>query len=501
MFTKNDLLQFRSKGISTDAINRQIEYFISGFPYTNLVKAATVEDGILQLNENQTKGFIKKFQEDSTLSKIKFVPASGAATRMFKFLFEFVKSNEITEDIENFYANLSKFAFFNDLKSAVKRNGLEIEKLISEKKIAEIITILLYENGMNYGNLPKALIPFHCHNNQPVTAAEEHIIESSEYVKANNNADMHFTVSEEHIAAFNKLLDFKLSDYEKEFGIHFHIEFSVQNEKTDTIAVDPENKPFRANDGSILFRPGGHGTLLENLNRMNEEIIFIKNIDNVCADKFKETTYQWKKVLGGILIETQENVHKILTKIEKGETGPAELAKMEEFCKKKLNISLPAKKAKWGNKEKTAFLQSKLNRPIRVCGMVKNEGEPGGGPFWIKNKKNELSLQIVESSQVDPNDPVQKSIFNSSTHFNPVDIVCTIKDYKGNKFDLARFFGNKTGFISEKSVDGKPLKALELPGLWNGSMAEWITVFVEVPNETFNPVKTVNDLLKVRHQG
>jgi hypothetical protein len=514
MFTESQLQQIKGREIELKTIEKQIESFKNGFPYMNIYAPATVENkGIVRLDKNEIEQLNKIFNKSLLQKKvIKFVPASGAASRMFKSLFSFREKYDGSEKAINdfnadksfnsvykFIAEIQRFAFYEDLKKVMSRNNLDIKKCIDINDFNSIIDYLLSDKGLDYSSLPKGLLKFHkvCHCGR--TAFEEHIVEAANYTKdADNTAMLHFTISPEHIEKFETLLKQELYRYEKIFNLKYNISYSTQKPSTDTIAVDMNNDPFCEPDGSLLFRPGGHGALLENLNALNGDIIFIKNIDNIVVDRLKHETYIYKKALAGYLIELQEKIHLYLNILDTGNADEEMISEITTFSSDKLNIQTD-NFSEYNNEQKTAFLFSKLNRPIRVCGMVKNEGEPGGGPFWVKKIKG-VSLQIVESSQINLSDPIQKSIFNQSTHFNPVDLICGVKDYKGQKFDLLKYVDPDTGFISVKSKDGKDIKALELPGLWNGAMSDWITIFIEVPIITFNPVKTVNDLLRKEHQ-
>ena len=515
MFTKEDFNQFKTKGIDTQIIYKQIENFKKGFPYADLIKPATIGNGIERLNEDDTNEFVKFY--DNAAKKIhiiKFVPASGAASRMFKALFGFLENYKGTENdynefladkgfnsVYNFINRLTDFAFFEDLKNAMKKDNIDIFEKIEKKEYHIIIDYLLNDKGLNYGKRPKGLLKFHSYTNNNRFSFEEHLVEAANYgTSKNNKAYIHFTVSPEHLDRFTRQVESVKSIYEDKFGITYDVSFSVQKSSTDTIAVDLKNNPFREDDGKILFRPGGHGALIENLNDLDGDVIFIKNIDNVVPDRLKTETTIYKKTIGGILLKLQSQVFKYLNELDKTEKDENLIAEISEFAQKKLNINIPAEFDRINFNGRKDFLYRHLNRPVRVCGMVKNEGEPGGGPFWVKNSNGEVSLQIVESSQVNQDDAGQKEILQSSTHFNPVDLVCGIKNYKGEQFDLHKYIDSATGFISIKSKDGKNLKAQELPGLWNGAMANWITIFVEVPVITFNPVKTVNDLLRTQHQ-
>lgn len=504
-FTEADINQIKEKGISLSEIKNQIKHFKKGFPFLEIVNTATLTKGINKISPDSYTKYISEWKEycstDRTITK--FVPASGAASRMFKDLFEFLNTEDEVLDskaIITFFENISKFAFFSDLNRACLENyNKNINQLITDKQYKKIIRTLLTNEGLNYGQLPKGLLKFHSYGDDSRTPIEEHLVEASFYAKENNStANLHFTVSPEHHTLFSKLIDKIQSKYENQLNTKFNITFSEQKSKTDTIAVDPNNEPFRDN-GRLFFRPGGHGALLENLNDIDSDIIFIKNIDNVIPDKHKEEEIKFKQIVAGYLISIQKKTFRYLEIIDSGSYTRDILLEILYFVQDQLNVKNPETKL-LEDGELIIYLKTKLNRPIRVCGMVPNIGEPGGGPFFTINNDKTISLQILESSQIDTNNPKSKELFNKGTHFNPVDLVCATKDYKGNKFDLKSFIDINTGFISHKSKNGKELKALELPGLWNGAMSNWNTVFVEVPLSTFNPVKTVNDLLRKEHQ-
>ncbi len=514
-----DKKQLEDSNISVEQVERQVNQFKTGFPYSDLIAPATIGNGIIKFNDTEIQELIKQFDDDKEYYDIiKFVPASGAASRMFKNIYSFVdeyKGKEIPHDffnkeniaddsIENFFLSIREFAFYDDLKAKLAEYGKDIETLISENRLVEIAEFLLENEGLAYGKLPKALLKFHKYKEESRYALEEHLVEATYYstveTKKGVVAQLHFTVSQEHLDIFKKTVEEIVPKYEKIWGLRYDISYSVQKPSTDTIAVDMNNEPFRNSDGSLLFRPGGHGALIQNLNDLHKEIIFIKNIDNVVPDRLKHTTYDYKKVLGGYLFKLQQQQFEYLELLNEGFLSDEEIEEIVTFAKDKLMIDIPNFFKTYNEIEKIDFLYGKLNRPMRICGMVKNEGEPGGGPYWVRNSNDEVSLQIVESSQIDHKNEKQEAIFQSATHFNPVDLVCATQDYKGNSFNLNEFIDYNTGFISKKSKDGKDLKALELPGLWNGAMADWINIFVEVPILTFNPVKTVNDLLRDTHQ-
>ena len=503
MFTEKDIYQFKEKNISQENIEKQIQNFKDGFPFVKLVAAATPGHGIRVPDQENTAVFTAVFDNKSPgYSITKMVPASGAASRMFKDLFSYLdsESDEINPEVTQFIEGIEDFAFFPALKEALAGDDYNIEQLLAEGEYKTIIRYLLTAVGLDYASLPKGLLLFHKYEDGNRTSLEEHMAEGIEYSKdKNKQVHLHFTVSPEHKEKFVARAGNTVKKFTKDSSLTFNFSWSEQKPSTDTIAVDLDNTPFRNSDGSILFRPGGHGALIENLNDLDTYIAFIKNIDNVVPDKIKQPTYTYKKVLGGLLIELMEKTFDILSRHENGTLDAEGVEKAVSFAKEELNIDFPGGMDFFSLEDKRGIILEKLNRPMRICGMVKNEGEPGGGPFWVDNLGTS-SLQVVESSQIDMNDPGQKEIVDGATHFNPVDLVCNLKNYSGEKFDLKEFVDPQTGFISVKSKDGRNLKAQELPGLWNGAMAQWITIFVEVPIETFNPVKTVNDLLRPQHQ-
>ncbi len=509
MFNKSDLKFLKNKSILLKTVEKQIFNFKNGFPYIQISKAATINNGILEINNTDKVKFIDFYENNLPKDIVKFVPASGAASRMFNSLYafnklyqgddsgyiDFMKSSGLNS-VMKLMMKIEKFAFYNDLNELLQQKGKDIKKMIDYMDYAGVIDAILDESGLNYGQLPKGLLKFHNYfGGYSRTAVEEHLVEGVLYCKDNKGkSKIHLTVSPEHKVFFQNKIKEVIKQYEKQFKIDLKISYSIQKPSTDTIAVDIENNPFRNNDGTLLFRPGGHGALIENLNDINADIIFIKNIDNVVPDNLKTETIVYKKIIAGVLLYYQQKIFNYLKELENNQITDNLINEIKLFLEKDLCV-LPETR-----EVSISYLKEKLNRPLRVCGMVKNEGEPGGGPFWCINSDKTVSLQIVESSQIDINNKAQLEILKNATHFNPVDIVCAIKDYKGKKFDLKKYVDYKTGFISEKTQDGKKLKAQELPGLWNGAMADWNTIFVEVPIITFNPVKTINDLLRDEHQ-
>lgn len=496
--------QILSQGMDPEVVNQQIGHFQNGFPFLKIVAPATPGNGIKVLSEKEINHFKNTYPEKaSQIEVVKFVPASGAASRMFKDLFAFLEGDgDLSKSafVQKFMDNIEKFAFYDDLDQYLQSQGSSINQKLDTKDYKGILAALLDQDGLGYGSLPKGLLRFHSYPDERRTPANEHLIEGIQYaIGTGNTVKIHFTVSPEHESKFKAEIASILPKLEKEYGIHFDISYSQQKKSTDTIAVSMDNSPFMEDDGSILFRPAGHGALLENLNDISADLIFIKNIDNVVPDRLKGPTKDYKMAIGGLLLEIQERVFEALLGL-KNNVDESSVNHAEHVLKHHLGAKLPGDYSSKSIEEKASYLESKLNRPIRLCGMVKNTGEPGGGPFWVEESDGSLSLQIAETAQIDLNDADAKEQFQGSTHFNPVDLVCGTKDFEGNDFDLLEYRDMMTGFITEKSKSGKDLKALELPGLWNGAMAGWNTLFVEVPLITFNPVKTVNDLLREEHQ-
>ena len=505
MLSERDLKQIADKGISEKQIENQLNEFKTGFPFLRLEAAASVEHGIVATTEESRAKFEKSWEQYKAAGKkvVKFVPASGAASRMFKDMFAFVDAeyDKPTTDFEKkYFDNIEKFAFYGELNDVcLKNEGKDIPTLLAEGNYKAVAAEMLKAEGLNYGQLPKGMLLFHKYAEGPRTPMEEHLVEAALYAASNGEANIHFTVSHEHMPFFQKKVADKADFYAKKYGVKYDISFSEQKPSTDTIAANPDNTPFRNADGSLLFRPGGHGALIENLNEIDADVIFIKNIDNVVPDRLKGETVTYKQVIAGVLVTLQQKAFEYLRLLDAGTYNHEKLEEIIRFVQQ----DLCCRKADIKNLEDAdlvIYLREKLNRPMRVCGVVKNVGEPGGGPFLTYNQDGTVSLQILESSQIDKNNAEYMEMFTKGTHFNPVDLVCAVKDYKGQPFNLPDFVDRTTGFISSKSKNGKELKALELPGLWNGAMSNWNTVFVEVPLATFNPVNTVNDLLREQHQ-
>ncbi len=489
MLDKRDSDSIRAHGLREEAVREQLAVFRSGFPYLDVVRPASVGDGILRLDAERLTALGRRYEAACDRCRVvKFVPASGAATRMFRDLFEFLDSGTGNETVAGVLESLERFAFCVPLRRSISPDA----------SAAEILRGIVGPGGLDYGNMPKALIPFHRYAQEVRTALEEHLVEGAQYAVCGGRVAIHFTVSPEHVEGFRSLLEEAVPKYGARFGVVYDVALSVQKGSTDTIAVNPDNTPFRNADGSLLFRPAGHGALLENLNEIDADLIFIKNIDNVTTDSRRGDTVTYKKALGGLLLQVQEEVYGWLHRLEEGTPSDEEVERATAFVRDTLCAGLPEGFGLLAASERIACLCRMLDRPVRVCGMVRNEGEPGGGPFFARGASGAVSLQIVESSQIEP---VRRAeAMAGATHFNPVDVVCGVRDRRGRKYDLARYVDRMAGFISEKSRDGRPLKAMERPGLWNGAMSDWNTLFVEVPAATFTPVKTVTDLLRPGHR-
>lgn len=505
MLSQDDLKQIAGKGITEAQVATQLEEFKQGFPFLKLEAAAGIGNGIAAPDGEERSKYIDAWNAYKAEGKkiVKFVPASGAASRMFKDMFAFLNGDhdEPQTDFEKkYFDNIDKFAFYDELDAAcLKNEDKGIKQLMAEGNYKAVVANMLEGKGLNYGQLPKGLLLFHKYAEGPRTPLEEHLVEGALYAASNGEAHIHFTVSHEHRELFKAKVEEKCDAYANKYGIKYDVSFSEQKPSTDTIAANPDNTPFRNDDGSLLFRPGGHGALIQNLNDIDADVVFIKNIDNVVPDRLKDDTVTYKQLIAGVLVTLQAKAFGYLRLLDTGSYTHEQLAEMIQFVQRDL-CCRKADIKELEDAELVIYLRKKLNRPMRVCGVVKNVGEPGGGPFLTYNQDGTVSLQILESSQIDKSNEQYMRMFTEGTHFNPVDLVCAVKDYKGQPFNLPDYVDKTTGFISSKSKNGRELKALELPGLWNGAMSDWNTVFVEVPLSTFNPVKTVNDLLREQHQ-
>lgn len=508
MFTDKDIRQIENHGLTQDEVIKQIERIKAGMDYSNLVQAATINEGILKFDKHEIQKYVGLYNDRlDALNIVKFVPASGAATRMFKFIYQFLKDYNDDEERLGHYLKthksfwvfvngLEKLPFFDCVISRIP-NYSELE--VEEKYVA-FLKVMLAEEGLNYSNCPKGLLPFHKYKDEVLTAFHEHLLESTLYASSQNISNLHFTISEGHTKKFQDELERIQGTIESKTGTKFNVSFSYQSKSTDTIAIKSNNELYRTPEGDLLFRPAGHGALLENLNTLDADLIFIKNIDNIVVLEQNKKQSEYKKFIAGVLLEAQEIAFNYLNELDKPSVSEQKLLEIALFLTHRLNLKLDVDFDDFSFKDKVSYLHKKLNRPMRVCGMVKNEGEPGGGPFWVRDSEGHISLQIIEFAQIDIEDKYQRAIVKNATHFNPTDLVCGTKDYKGNSFNLHDFVDPKAAFITLKSQNGSEIKALELPGLWNGSMADWNSIFVEIPLSTFNPVKTVNDLLKPSHQ-
>lgn len=515
--TDDDFKQIKAHGLDIDKVHENIDSFEKGVAHARIDRPCTVGDGIVKLDEKEAQNLAGFFETKAQKRDVKqFVPASGVASRMFKALLKIyagkggIKKDEIRVLADQkggvyrealvFMENLSSFAFYPALCEKMLKNGINPDMDMAAGEYSNFISYLLFENGLGYNGFPKGLILFHNYPHGPRTPFEEHLVEVSGYAKGKDGTCcLHFTVSPNHVKRFESMLARIRPFYEKMCGVRFKIDFSIQSPGTDTLAVDMENRPFRDKNGHLVFRPGGHGSLLENIDGLNGDILFIRNVDNIAPDRLKPLRIFWKKVLAGYLLAVEKRIFKYLDRLESEAVDHTTMDRALNHACQVLCVDIPKGIFNTSIEEKRKFLISRLNRPIRVCGMVKRTGEPGGGPFWVRRKDGTFSIQIVETAQIDLSDPDQKNKLDRLTHFNPVDIVASLRDRHGQPFNLAEFVDHEAVFIAEKSMDGREMRALERPGLWNGSMAFWNTFFVEVPIETFSPVKTVNDLLRDAH--
>lgn len=512
-YTKEDLKNFKHRNIKAEEIDRQLANFKNGFDYVTLTEPATVDNGIIRITPEEEERLLTNFEQvRQKYDLLKMVPASGSATRMFKDLFTFLETYQGTEEeflefvqqksagsMYEFFRKMEELPFYNRLAAALWHDGKDINKMLAKREFNEILKYILGKKGLNYGNTPKGLVDFHIYRDFVRTAFDEHIVEGALYCNNGKVSHLHFTVSEEYLNLFNARLKKVTKVFEKMFNVKYDVTFSVQKPATDTVSIDANGEILRDEEGKIVFRPGGHGALIHNLNELKADIIFIKNIDNVIPDRSKGDTVKYKELLAGTLLDIQHKVFGYISLLDKKPTDE-QLQEIEAFMPS-IGYKEAEGKTFKDRKERIKHLHQLLDRPIRICGMVRNEGEPGGGPFWVKTKDGSSRLMIIESAQINLKDKEQKKIFDHSTHFNPVDLVCGVKNHKGKKFDLEKFIDPGQGFITNKSYKGKDIKVQELPGLWNGAMSNWITVFVEVPLTTFTPVKTVFDLFRFEHRN
>ena len=519
LFTQADLEQMEKLGITEDEARRQLASLEKGQRWTTLERPCTTGDGIAILDPEDQAPLISRWQEGADKGRLSaFLPASGAATRMFAFLQrirnqveritlegtadKFGQASDDYREFQVFVESLEEFAFFEPLAEVMGKAGSSLREKLQLGVYNDILDFLLEPRGLNYSSLPKALIPFHRYADHYRTALEEHLVESARTVRdQKQRCRVHFTVARENRAEVEAHGLEAAAKYSERLGVQYELSFSIQSPATNTLAVDLDNKPFRKLDGKLLFRPGGHGALLQNLNQLEGDIVLIRNIDNLVTDERCDLVVLHEHILTGMLLEVQQEVFNYLTLLSSGSLGANDLQQVLDFVVQRLNPSMGEHLLSCGEKEKVARILRLLNRPLRVCGMVVNRGEPGGGPFWVRDASGRLSLQVVEQAEIDRSSPEQVAILEGSTHFSPVQIVCGLRDFQGQPFDLRQFADQGAVFVSRKTEEGKELKALELPGLWNGGMAYWNTIFVEIPEETFNPVKTINDLLRPGHRS
>lgn len=507
--SKEDSVLLSEKGITENELRKQLRQFENGFPALKIVAPATIAKGIMRYSKEEQDCFVKVFKEKATEKELmKFVPASGAATRMFKGLFEFREKykgtsenyrefigNTKKDSVYTFFQTIHEYPFVGNLRDACyAKEGKSLETLIEEHEYLKVLDLLLTDKGLNLGYLPKALITFHRYEEKTRTPIGEHMVASLYLFEGIKKYQVHFTISESCLPQFEELANYYVEKTKERHGVEIGVSYSYQKPATDTLAVTRNNKPLRDEDGKMIFRPGGHGALIHNLDEVEASLLFIKNIDNIVPDRMKEKNAYYEQLLGGVLLEYEQKIFAYLNELD---SNPSEkiLKEIADFIREQLCYDFAK------SKRLKEELKEILNRPLRVCGMVVNEGEPGGGPFLVEDTKGNVSLQIIEGSQINLKDEKHREAFEKSTHFNPVDLVCGIKNYKGEKFDLMQYVDEQAGFITQKSLKGRNLKALELPGLWNGAMANWNTVFVEIPDFTFNPVKTVFDLLRPQHRN
>lgn len=513
-FTAQNVFQANSMGMWLHEIEQQIKTFSTGFSKIILARPALLGDGIFAFSDDKFKEFFACFESEKNNYHLeKFVPASGAASRMFHFLTTFNNEFDFEKESINAYINrkkdtqlatflvgMEKLPFYKDTIDFLEKKFPTIALWTKDLQDYYFIKRLVSVQLWNLANQPKALLPFHLIENEVFTPVEEHLLEAVSYANSNGKAHLHLTIAQEFRKEFTTLIMMVLEKMEQDYGCEIIVKFSYQAKKSDSIAVDLNNIPLKDHEDDIVFRPSGHGALIQNLNNLKSDIVFIKNIDNVSPVHFEKTVF-YKKALAGMLISLQKQLFYFLQKIENQQINAENIKEVIEFATLKLCIVLNDDFENLPFENQVLLLQKLFNRPIRVCGMVKNEGEPGGGPFWTIDKRGHFSLQIVEAAQVDMDDKTQSQILQNATHFNPVDLVCGLKNYKGIRFDLNQYVDHNTGFIVQKNKNGVDLKGIELPGLWNGAMSDWISIFVETPIETFNPVKTINDLLKPAHQS
>lgn len=496
--TKADWRQIEARGMEPSDVEAQLELLAHPPGFARLDRPCTVGDGIEQVAQTHEAELVRQAEEAADTGRLtRFVPASGAATRMFDALLQATLSprDPIPAAAHQLLNELFRFAFHAELASSAQEEGRDLDLLVADGDWPEVLRLLLDEPGIGYGALPKGLLFFHSYPGGPRTAFEEHLREAAAHVADRDGlCRLHFTHSPEHHTQFVGLLEHLRPKLEAELHCRFETGFSVQHPGTDTLATDLDGRPFRTDEGTLIFRPGGHGALLRNLAALDADLVVVKNIDNILPEHRRSLAVHWRKLLTGVLVNTQQQVFMALAALRRTDSPPHACTHAAALARR-LGHAVSSE-----NAAQPAALASLLDRPVRVCGMVRNEGEPGGGPFWVAGERDEVRPQIIEGSQIDPESPSQQAILRRATHFNPVDLVCAVRDPDGRPYDLRQFVDPRSVFVTSKSHQGRPLRALERPGLWNGAMARWSTLFVEVPGATFAPVKTVFDLLRPEHQ-
>lgn len=515
LFHAGDLEAFRARGIAGEEAERQLVLLREPPPAMRLERPCAVGDGIETIDHGEVVRLSDLHEQAARQGRCaKFVPASGAATRMFQSLLTVwgwgddvgrdrteaaaAAGSVDAERTLHFLDRLEAFPFAEELRAVLAFRGYDLDNLLLGGAVSDILDALLGREGLGYAELPKGLVKFHRSAQDGRTAFEEHLLEAAAYVRdVEGRARVHFTVAAEARAAFEEALERARPAIEKGLGVRLEVSFSIQSPATDTLALDGDGAPLRDARGALLFRPAGHGALLGNLAALLGDVVLVKNIDNVVPDTRKAPTIRWKRVLGGLVVERQREIFLRVARLRSPGIEPWALEEAATFAKARIGWSVPPGLDR--DAVRLALLD-RLDRPVRVCGVVRNEGEPGGGPFWVRHADGSATRQIVESAQIDPGDEAQREIFRAASHFNPVDLACGMLDAEGKSFDLERFVDPSASIVTRKAVDGREVSVLERPGLWNGAMAGWITFFVEVPSETFAPVKTVLDLLRPEHQ-
>lgn len=513
-----DLERAAEHGLGTDELERQLALLAAPPSSIELDRPCTVGDGVQQLDDTKESTLLAA-QASAVASgrATYFVPSSGAASRMFKSLLAVRDRGPVdratlaakSDDEEakaalRFFDGARRFAFAENLARVLAERGLGLDECLEQGAVSPVLDALLEANGLAYPRMPKGLLPFHSYDgNENRTAFDEHLVESFAVAADEAGATrLHFTVSPDHREAFEHRARQSGDSLGGKLGARFDIGFSTQKPSTDTVAVNPDGTPFRGEDGELLFRPGGHGSLIANLADLAEQgvdLLFVKNIDNVVHDDWRAPVVHWRRMLAGRLVVLQDRLFGALRALEEDADRAAAVEDARAVLATELGQSVPGADASDLDRAGAA-LHAALHRPTRVCAVLRAEGDPGGGPFWVRESDGSRSPQIVETAQIDPSAADQRAAQERATHFSPADMVLGVRDHRGRPFDLLRHVDPEAVFIAEKSSGGRPLRALEHPGLWNGGMSKWNTLFVEVPPEIFQPVKALTDLLAPAHQ-